>query len=81
MILTSFTAIRSKTTLAGIVLAWLPLVGCTDKPDDVSHSEQAVGIGEECRFSGSFRTLAADCKSAIPGSNPGGACFLSPKAR
>ena len=43
MILMSFTSIRSRITLAGIALSWLPLVGCADKADDVSQNEQAVG--------------------------------------
>jgi spore coat protein A len=43
MILTNFAAFRSRSTLAGIAIASLPLVGCLDKPDDVGQSEQAVG--------------------------------------
>jgi FtsP/CotA-like multicopper oxidase with cupredoxin domain len=43
MILMSFGAVRSRSTLAGIAIAWLPLGGCLDKPNDVSQSEQAVG--------------------------------------
>jgi hypothetical protein len=43
MIFTSFAAIRSRISVAGIAIASLPLVGCLDKPDDVSQSEQAVG--------------------------------------
>ncbi len=43
MILTSFAVLRSRATLAGITIAWLPLVGCIDNGDDVSQTKQAVG--------------------------------------
>lgn len=43
MILMNIAVIRSKTTLAGIALACLPLIGCSDSSDDVSQNKQAVG--------------------------------------
>jgi FtsP/CotA-like multicopper oxidase with cupredoxin domain len=39
----NFTVIRPRTTLAGLAVAWLPLVGCLDSPNEVSQSKQAVG--------------------------------------